>query len=206
MAKIKAKTILKMGNIILYILVGIAVLGMIISMWNDSQDNKRIHKEVALRNAMGSQHVSPCSQVGTRDMFLDTLTKIGCQYKLDEGDDNRIYFVYQGEHFFANTSNDIRYVHLWDAYWQRVDLSDIDEVSRLRKAINLSNINTTVTTVFTIDDEGKYMDVHTKSTIPFIYSMPGLDEYLKSELSDFFKAHQEVGNELLKLREKDLNA
>ena len=79
-------------------------------------------------------------------------------------------------------------------------------MSRLRKAINLSNINTTVTTVFTIDDEGKYMDVHTKSTIPFIYSMPGLDEYLKSELSDFFKAHQEVGNELLKLREKDLNA
>ena len=37
---------------------------------------------------------------GTRDLFLETLTKIGCQYEFaeEEGDD-RIFFAYQGELF-----------------------------------------------------------------------------------------------------------
>ena len=98
------------------------------------------------------------------------------------------------------------YVHLWDTHWGHVDLCDIDEVSRLRKAINTSNLNTAVTTVFTIDEEGKNMDVHSKSTIPFISSMPNLEDYLKVELNEFFRSHQMVGTEMHKLREQEQNA
>lgn len=142
-------------------------------------------------------------KIGTRDLFLETLTKIGCQYQLGEGDDNRIFFAYQGENFFADITNDKMYVHLWDTHWGHVELYDIDEVSRLRKAINISNLNTSVTTVFTFDEEGKNMDVHSKSTIPFISSMPNLEEYLRVELNDFFHAHHVVGTEMHKLREKE---
>ncbi len=34
----------------------------------------------------------------TRNFFLDTLTKIGCQYEIDE-DNDTIIFAYQGEYF-----------------------------------------------------------------------------------------------------------
>lgn len=37
----------------------------------------------------------------TRSLFLDTLTKIGCQYQLGEDDDTRFFFDYQGESFFC---------------------------------------------------------------------------------------------------------
>ena len=50
------------------------------------------------------------------------------------------------------------------------------------------------------------MDVHSKSTIPFLSSMPDLDDYLRVELNDFFRAHQVVGNEMHKLREKERKA
>lgn len=169
-----------------------------------------MEQELELKKAMAVQQqtahvpeVSSDMKVGTRDLFLDTLTKIGCQYQLGEGDDNRIFFAYQGEHFFADTTNDRMYVHLWDTHWGHVELYDIDEVSRLRKAINTSNLNTAVTTVFTIDEEGKSMDVHCKSVIPFVSVMPNLDDYLRVELNDFFHAHQVVGNEMHKLREKE---
>ena len=92
--------------------------------------------------------------IRTRDLFIEVLTKIGCQYQLGEGEDTRIFFTFQGENMFADASNESLYVVVWDTYWEHVELYDIDEVSRMRKAINNSNLNSSVTTVYTIDKEG----------------------------------------------------
>ena len=140
---------------------------------------------------------------GTRDLFLETLTQIGCQYEIGEGDDDRIHFAYQGEHFLVAADNERPYINIWDYAWGNVELHDIDEVSRLRKAINIANWNTSVTTVFTIDDVAKTMDVHCKVTILFIPQIPDIANYLKVELDEFFRAHRAVGNELAKLRGKE---
>lgn len=145
------------------------------------------------------------NQKGTRDLFLETLSKIGCQYELGEGeeDSDKIYFAYQGENFTASASNDRWYVHLWDICWGHVELYDIDEFTRLRKAINGSNLNNSVMTVYTIDEAGSNVDVHCKTTILFIPQIPELENYLRLELNDFFRAHQYVGNEMAKLREQE---
>ena len=199
-----------MGEIIQYALLAFFAGAILLSMWNDRQENKRMKLEAEQKKILASAQVpntsSETTKIGTRDLFLNTLTKIGCQYQLGEGDDNRIFFAYQGENFFADTTNDIMYVHLWDTHWGHVELYDIDEVSRLRKAINTSNLNTAITTVFTIDEDGNNMDVHSKSTIPFISSMPNLGDYLKVELNEFFRSHQMVGTEMRKLREQEQNA
>ena len=142
----------------------------------------------------------------TRELFLDTLERIGCQYQLGEGEDTRIFFSYQGEHFFADMNEDSIYVHIWDTHWVQVELYDIDEVSRLRKAINTSNMNSAVTTFYTIDDDAKTMNVHAKSTITFICNIPYLENYLRTELDEFFHAHQIVGTEIHKLREQEQHA
>ena len=145
---------------------------------------------------------------GTRDLFLETLSKIGCQYELGEGeeDSDKIYFAYQGENFTASASNDGLYVHLWDTHWGHVELYDIDEFARLKKAINLSNLNCATMAVYTIDEAGSNVDVHSKSTILFIPQIPDLENYLKLELNEFFRAHHYVGNEMVKLREQEESA
>ena len=142
-------------------------------------------------------------QKGTRDLFLETLKQIGCQYDISEGNDDRIHFAYQGEHFLVAADNEHPYIGIWDYAWGSVELHDIDEVSRLRKAINEANWQNSVTTVFTIDNTGKTMDVHCKATILFVPQIPSLDVYLRTELNEFFHAHQLVGNEMVKLREKE---
>ena len=136
-------------------------------------------------------------------MFLKTLTKIGCQYELSEEESDRIFFAYQGENFIVDARNDWHFIHIWDTYWGKIELYDIDESSRLRRAINTANLNNAVMTVYTIDEEGKTMDVHCKRNILFIPEIPEIDQYLRVELSEFFRAHQIVGNEMARLREQE---
>ena len=142
---------------------------------------------------------------GTRDLFLETLSKIGCQYELGKGEEDcdKIYFAYQGENFTASASNDGWYVHLWDTHWGHVELYDIDEFARLKKAINLSNLNCATMTVYTIDEAGSNVDVHCKAVILFISQISDIENYLRGELNDFFRAHQFVGNEMAKQRETE---
>ena len=139
---------------------------------------------------------------GTKDLFLETLTKIGCQYHMgeDEDDKDSIYFAYQGESFVARIYDDGKFVHIWDTYWMQVELYDIDEFSRLRKAINISNLSCSVTTIFTIDEAGKHVDVHCRTTTVFIPEMPEIENYLRVILNGFFEAHRYVSNEIAKQR------
>ena len=161
-------------------------------LYNGAKDNLENEKTMELT-------------IGTRDLFLDTLSKIGCQYELGETEEDcdKIYFAYQGENFTASANNEGWYVHIWDTYWGHVELCDIDELARLKKAINLSNLNCATMTVYTVDEAGSNVDVHCKSVIPFIPQIPEIDKYLRGELNDFFRAHQYVGNEMAKQREAE---
>lgn len=161
-------------------------------LYNGAKDNLENEKTMELT-------------IGTRDLFLDTLSKIGCQYELGETeeDSDKIYFTYQGENFTASANNEGWYVHIWDTYWGHVELCDIDELARLKKAINLSNMNCATMTVYTVDEAGSNVDVLCKSVIPFIPQIPEIDKYLRGELNDFFLAHQYVGNEMAKQREAE---
>ena len=159
-----------------------------------------------IKTELESLEVKPEEEAkGTRDLFLETLTKIGCQYEIDSEDGN-ILFAYQGEHFVATANNEGWYVRVWDTYWGHVELYNVEEFSRLKKAVNHANINCATMTIYTINEEGKTVDVHCKSVFPFMPQMPNLEDYLRNELGDFFTAHHLVGSEMAKLREQEENA
>jgi len=141
---------------------------------------------------------------GTRDLFLQTLTAIGCQYEIDEGEDGDIHFGYQGEYFVVRTSNSVRFVQIYDTHWGHIELYDIDEFARLKKAINESNIRNSVTTVYTIDEAGSIVNVHCKSVILFIQEIPNLADYLRLELSEYFRVHETINMEMAKQREAEV--
>ena len=164
----------------------------------DMETTKAIEQETNKTEKMEEKKVN----TGARDCFLETLKKLGCQYEIDEEDD-RIQFAFQGENFVADATNEGCYVHLWDTFWGQVELYDIDEFTRLRKAINTSNINCATTTVYSINEAGSSVDVHSKKSILFLPQIPQVENYLRSELSDFFRAHQIVGYEMAKMREKE---
>ena len=199
------------------IIIAAVLCGMIVKLseWRENKKEEKerqrmvqMNQDAAARQIMNEALESSKNdmeeQKGTRDLFMETLTKIGCQYELsDEEDDDRIFFAYQGEHFFVNAKNDWRYIQIWDTHWGHVELYDIDEFTRLKKAVNGANLNNGVTTVYTIDEAGSNVDVHCKSIILFVPQIPDIENYLRIELNEFFRAHQYVGNEMAKLREQE---
>ena len=171
---------------------------------NRLHTNEALYDQVLAQLAEERRQEKARNNIGTRDLFLETLTKIGCQYELaEEEDDNRIFFAYQGEHFFVIATNDAKVINIYDTHWGHIELYDIEEFARLKKAINGSNLNYSVTTVYTIDEAGSNVDVHCKSTILFVPQIPDIEDYLRWALNEFFRAHQYVGNEMARLRENE---
>lgn len=147
-------------------------------------------------------------KMGTRDLFLETLTKIGCQYVIEEDEnveEGDIRFGYQGEYFVVRASNKTHYIKIYDTHWGHVELYDVDEFARLKKAINESNIRNSVTTIYTIDEAGSNVDVHCKSVILFVPEIPNIADYLRLELSEYFRVHETINLEMAKQREAEVS-
>ena len=138
----------------------------------------------------------------TRQLFLDTLQKIGCPYTYDEEDD-AAFFFFQGERFDAWFQDNNNYVAIWDYNWMECELYDIDNISRIKKAINEANMDCGVTTVYTIDEAGSHFDVHSTSLIAFIPQIPDIEGYLRTELREFFHTHHYIELEVKKLKQEE---
>lgn len=203
-----------MGSFVVLVLILLVIT--IYVLWKDNRGEEEHQQESDANKDLYDQTVNQTekeqrntetimeNEKGTRDLFLETLTKIGCQYELEEEkEDCRIFFAYQGEHFSVVATNGVRLIQIYDIQWGHVDLYDIDEFTRLRKAINESNLNNNVTTVYTIDEAGSNVYVHSRYSILFVPQIPDIENYLRWALNEFFVAHQRVGNEMAKLREKE---
>ena len=192
------------GMVILWVIFLVLASLFLRKLWKSNEEEKKRLYANEPQIEEKEQTMMENEEKGARDLLLETLTKIGCQYELaEEEGDNRIFFAYQGEHFMVGATNESCYIHIYDAHWGHVELYDIDEFARLKKAINDSNLNNSVTTVYTIDEAGSNVDVHSKSVILFIPQIPYIEDYLKSELNKFFHAHHYVGNEMARLRENE---
>lgn len=136
--------------------------------------------------------------MGTRELLMDTLKRWGCQYSVDEND--RIVFKYQGENFVAYTSNKSRMIHIWDYLWYEHDLYDIEGLSRLKRAINEANANSSVTTIYHIDETEGKVNVHSHRMFLLIPQIPEIENYLHTMLDEFFHVHQHVISMVEKLK------
>ena len=166
----------------------------------------RAKEELEMESKMNKE-TNKEEKIGTRDLFLETLKKIGCQYEIEEGEDieeGDIRFGYQGEYSVVRASNKTQFIQIYDTHWGHVELYDIDEFARLKKAINESNIRNSVTTVYTIDEAGSNVDVHCKSVILFVPEIPNIADYLRLELSEYFRVHETVNMEMTKQRELEV--
>ena len=193
----------------LILLLVVAILVAAYNYFRDKSDEDEADDgDAAPRSDMNNQQepnmvgTDQTVKRNTRDFFLDTLTKIGCQYEIDE-DNDTIIFAYQGEYFQVYARDESPFVTLYDTHWAHIELCDIDEFAWLQKAINQSNINNSVITVYTIDEAGGNVDLHCKSVVLFIPELPSIADYLRLELGEFFRVHNSIGAEMEKLRKAE---
>ena len=129
------------------------------------------------------------------------LEELGCPCEINE--DGDLDFFFQGQQFFIILSEENHYIEILDCCWKSVKLSDIDEVKRLKFAINEANSKSDVTTVYFIDEEEQFMGVYCTTSILYRPMITNLKDYLRIRLLNFFYAHDIVNAEMTLIKEKE---
>ena len=133
----------------------------------------------------------------TRDLVINTLKEIGCQPEVDDDDD--ICFKYQNEDFFINADNRTAFIIIWSNFGS-LSLNDPD-INILKDAINQTNMDGRVTLAYFINNEENTITVYCKHYLPFVHEIPSIQEYLRSNLDNFFWTHQYLVDKLNSLKE-----
>lgn len=116
------------------------------------------------------------------------LEELGCPCKIDE--DGVLAFWFQGSHFHMFLEPDSHYMDIWEYCWRSEKLDDADAVRRLMTAINEANSSCSITSVYTIDEEERTIDVSCSTSILYRPMITDLKHYLFIRLSNFFYAHE----------------
>jgi sugar/nucleoside kinase (ribokinase family) len=140
----------------------------------------------------------------TRELVLDTIREIGCTYEIEE-DGDRIIFRYQGATFAIDAEDGCPFINIWYLYWSEYELYDIDNLSRIRKIINEANMRFGTTALFTINNSGGTLDLHSKRNALFIEQIDEVSDYLKALLDDFFKNRVYILTEAEKIKKEEEN-
>lgn len=149
----------------------------------------------SVRGVCGIENGLDAPHKGTRELFLETLTKMGVEYKINEFEELKIWFEYQDLYFCAIANEECWFITV--EYADFKVLSDFDDVRRMHRVVNKVNEESGVVISF----DTKF--VNYRKNFLFIAEIPAIENYLQSELKEFARAHKLVNDEWNKLLENE---
>lgn len=156
---------------------------------------------------LNNNYMEENHKLSTRDLCADVLRKLNCDVQFDDENEYNMHFSYQGENFSVETWEDGLMITIWDTWWGTVDLDNLDDVSRVRKAINNINVRQGFTLMYSIDEKSQKFAVHTKRQCLLIPQIPQIENYMVAMLTGFFDVQRSFKEEYDRLRlEEETNA
>ena len=156
---------------------------------------------------LNNNYMEENHKLSTRDLCAEVLRKLNCDVQFDDENEYNMHFSYQGENFSVETWEDGLMITIWDTWWGTVDLDNLDDVSRVRKAINTINVRQGFTLMYSIDEKSQKFAVHTKRQCLLIPQIPQIENYMVAMLTGFFDAQRSFKEEYDRLRlEEEANA
>ena len=140
-------------------------------------------------------------QLNTKELVIDTLKKIGC--KPEEDEDGSLRFYYQEGHFLIIFSDAPDWIRIILLFWHEFPTSDIDQFSRIRKAVNEANSIESCNVFYVVNKETGTVYLHSSMDLFFVPQIPRLDDYLRTILSILFRSRFSVYNEIKKMEMKE---
>ncbi len=160
------------------------------------QQQSQAEQQSATATAQNSPDANP---VATRQLVLNTLVKMNCTPKVQEG--MGITFNYQGGNFVIDAEDGCKFIVVYYPFWYTFRLDDIELLAACQKAVSRANHKYNCTTLYSIYKDENTVALHSKRQLLFIREIPALEQYLPSMLGDFFKSANEVGAEIDKVKE-----
>ena len=125
-------------------------------------------------------------QLNTKELVIDTLKKIGC--KPEEDDDGRLHIDYQEWHFMILCGDTYFWICVDFPFWYEFSTYDIDQFSRMQKAVNEANRRGLCNVYYAVNKETETVYLHSSIYLLFVPQIPRLDDYLRAAFIDLFKS------------------
>ena len=142
----------------------------------------------------------------TRTLLVETLDKMGYPHRVEEEDKASLFgcfrLIYKGSLFFI-THEDSDFIQIILPAWMTVDSWNVEEVSQVRRALNETNKNSPVTTVYYFNQEANHMKLTSKVTVQLIPQIPDLSLYLEGWLNEFFTVQEEFSLAWKRIEDQD---
>lgn len=135
--------------------------------------------------------------MGTKQFAVKVLRKMECN--LQETEEGRIRFDYQGITFLMEAIDEDKFVNLIWPWCYSISKFDIDDFARLRQAVNEMNARGSVTVLYTITDSDE-VAVHIKKHFMLVPEVPEPENYLKVIINSFFVTARSLDLEVERLR------
>ena len=139
------------------------------------------------------------------EMMKETLEALNCELKQDEEFETRYHFEYQGEHFQLDTNEGSCIFFISDLFWESCELSDVEEVTLYRRAINEAARYSGIALIYSISNEYNKFYVHTVREFAMPTGMPDVKNYMKYILGEFFRVHKLFETSLAEIKSEDKN-
>lgn len=146
----------------------------------------------------------PREELETKELLMQTLSRMRCQPETDPENESNIIIRYQEETFLISTEEDSCWIIIIFWGWNAFNPDDIEYFARMRQAINEANLRFNVGTFYYINEEEKLGILHSKTEVLFFQQIPYPDLYLERLFDQFIHAKMFVLNEIQK--EVTLNA
>ena len=140
-------------------------------------------------------------QLNTKELVIDTLKKIGC--KPEEDDDGRLHIDYQEGYFVILCSDTSTWICVDFPFWYECSTYDIDQFSRMQKAVNEANRRGLCNVYYAVNKETETVYLHSTIFLLFVPQIPRLDDYLRAAFIDLFKSRYFVYNEIKEIELKE---
>ncbi len=192
-------------NIYTGFIVGLLVVGVMVTIFivivnlYENHSGKKQEQGMGDAAELRQREGLSCQQqmLHTKELVMRTLRAIGCDPSVNEVDENRIDFVYQGGSFFMIASDSSMFAYLFFVWWYDSPLDNIDALSAIQKAVNNANCsNISCNVMYTIDQENNLVGVHSRSQLLFSPDIRDLENYLVAKLQEMFSVRHDAVHDI----------
>lgn len=191
----------------LEVLMMIAVLYAAYSLyqeWNrEGNDAEREMDEIMSRPNMtqqGGQEGSSHLTFATKELVLQTLMSMGCEYK--EENYTTIQVRFQGRTFIVDANNGNAFIRVIFPWWYEFPMEDVEEFARVQRAINEVKTISGLCAypLYTVNKENSLVGIHSKCAVIFVEQIPEIAQYLTHIFEDHFTLQRELMTEIEKYK------
>ncbi len=119
-----------------------------------------------------------------RDLFLETLVRLGGQYLIrsEVSTEYDIKFKYSECKFMANATNDSYDVDIWYPNWYSVNLSDGETCEYVKNLVNDLNYVCKSKFFYTTHEKENLLRLNNKLSFQILSSIPNIEDFVSSKI------------------------